>query len=230
MNLRIRLRAVAGFALLAAGPVLTGCSGVVKNLDSAQVNVPNVNVANPFGLDKQAATVAVTHTASALPAPAGSLKPRDGANPNVNTFSFANQNPVGLADIKSAQIMFNLVPRVTLEGTGLPARFTLTTFTVDGAVSDTGGSVNLTQVTTSGPLSFTQQSDGSYLADGGTIQLAQQARTTDQQLQSLLDIVTGGPAPNAATLTLNATSPDLPTGTLLHLTFDTTTLTVSASQ
>ncbi len=230
MNLRFRLlpRAAVGLALLAAGPVLTGCSGVVKNLDSAQVNVPNVQVANPFGLDKQAATVAVTRTAT--PAVAGVLKPRDGANPNVNTFSFPNQNPVGLADIKSAQVMFNLVPRVTLDGTGLPTSFTLTTFTLDGAVSDAGGSVTLTQLSTSGPLHFTEQSDGSYLADSGTIQLAQQARTTDQQLQSLLNIVTGGPTPNTATLTLNATSPDLPNGTLLHLTFDTTTLTVSASQ
>ena len=226
MNLRFRLlpRAAAGLVLLAVGPVLTGCSGVVKNLNSAQVNVPNVQVANPFGLDKQAATVAVTRAAS----PA--LKPHDGTNPNVNTFSFPNQNPVGLSDIKSAQVMFNLVPRVTLDGTGLPTSFTLTTFTVDGAVSDTSGSVTLTQLSTSGPLHFTEQSDGSYLADGGTIQLAQQSRTTDQQLQSLLNIVTGGPTPNTATLTLNATSPDLPNGTLLHLTFDTTTLTVSASQ
>lgn len=235
MNLRFRLlpRAVAGLALLAAGPVLTGCSGVVKNLNSAQVNVPNVNVANPFGLDKQAATVAVTRAAGHALAAKVALKPHD--NPNVNTFSFANQNPVGLADVKSAQVSFSLVPRVTLDGSGLPAHFTLTTFTVDGAVSDTdgsgsGSSVALTQVTTSGPLSFTQQTDGSYLADGGTIQLAQQTKTTDQQLQTLINIVTGGPTPNTATLTLNATSPDLPNGTLLHLTFDTTTLTVSASQ
>jgi len=233
VNLRSRLlpRAVAGLALLAAGPVLTGCSGVVKNLNSAQVNVPNVNVANPFGLDKQAATVAVTRAAGHALAAKVALKPHD--NPNVNTFTFANQNPVGLADVKSAQVAFNLVPRVTLDGTGLPSHFTLTTFTVDGTVSDTdggGSSVALTQVTTSGPLSFTQQADGSYLADSGTIQLAQQTKTTDQQLQSLINIVTGGPTPNTATLTLNATSPDLPNGTLLHLTFDTTTLTVSASQ
>lgn len=237
MNLRSRLlpRAAAGLALLAAGPVLTGCSGVVKNLDSAQVNVPNVHVANPFGLDKQAATVAVSRAAGRTLAASAPLKPHDGVNPNVNTFSFANQNPVGLADVKSAQISFTLVPRVTLDGTGLPSKFTLTTFTVDGVVSDSDGSgngsaVTLTQVTTSGPLSFTQQADGSYLADSGTIQLAQQTKTTDQQLQALLNIVTGGPTPNAATLTLNATSPDLPNGTLLHLTFDTTTLTVSASQ
>ncbi len=230
MNLRFRLlpRAVAGLALLAAGPVLTGCSGVVKNLDSAQVNVPNVHVANPFGLDKQAATVAVSHATK--PALAVSLKPHDGASPNVNTFSFANQTPVGLADIKSAQVSFSLVPRVTLDGAGLPPKFTLTTFTLDGVVADTGSTIALTQVTTSGPLSFTQQADGSYLADAGTIQLAQQTKTTDQQLQTLLNIVTGGPTPNTATLTLNAASPDLPNGTLLHLTFDTTTLTVSASQ
>jgi len=237
VNLRFRLlpRAAAGLALLAAGPVLTGCSGVVKNLNSAQVNVPNVNVANPFGLDKQAATVAVSRAAGHALAATVALKPHDGTNPNVNTFSFANQNPVGLSDIKSAQISFNLVPRVTLDGTGLPSKFTLTTLTVDGVVSDSdgqghGSAVSLTQVTTSGPLSFTQQADGSYLADAGTIQLAQQAKTTNQQLQSLLDIVTGGPTPNTATLTLNATSPDLPSGTLLHLTFDSTTLTVSASQ
>jgi len=223
MNLRSCLlpRAIVGVALLAAGPVLTGCSGVVKNLNSAQVNVPNVNVTNPFGLDKQAIAVAVSNAASLTP---------HAADPNVNTFSFPNQSPIGLADVKSAQVSFSLVPRVTLDGTGLPTKFTLTTFTVNGVVSDTGSSVNLTQLTSGSSLSFTQQADGSYLADGGTIHLAQQTKTTDQQLQSLLNIVTGGPTPNTATLTLNAVSPDLPNGTLLHLTFDTTTLTVSASQ
>ena len=238
MNIRPRLlpRAIVGVALLAAAPVLSGCSGVVKNLNSAQVNVPNVSVANPFGLDKQAVAVAVSNTSASAHALAGSasLKPH-GTNPNVNTFSFPNQNPIGLADVKSAQVSFSLVPRVTLDGTGLPTHFTLTTLTVDGVVSDTdgagaGGSVAITQLTTGGSLAFTQQADGSYLADSGTIQLAQQAKTTDAQLQSLLNIVTGGPTPNTATLTLNATSPDLPNGTLLHLTFDTTTLTFSAGQ
>ena len=44
MNLRSRVlpRALVGVAVLAAGPLLAGCSGVVKNLNSAQVNVPNV--------------------------------------------------------------------------------------------------------------------------------------------------------------------------------------------
>lgn len=231
MNLRSRAlpRAIVGIAVLATGPVLTGCSGVVKNLNSAQVNVPNVAVANPFELDKQTAqvTVSQTKTANVLSAQVA-LKPRAG-NSNVNTFSFANQNPIGLSDIKSAQVSFSLAPKVTLDGTGLPVAFTLTSFTVDGTVSDTSGSVTLTQLTTGGSLHFTQQTDGSYTADAGTFQLAQQSKTTDQQLQSLLNIVTGGPTPNTATLTLNATSPDLPNGTVMHVTFDTTTLTISAS-
>ena len=224
MNFRSRVlpRAIVGVAVLAAGAALSGCSGVVKNLNSAQVNVPNVAVANPFGLNNQTAQVTVSNKT------ANARTPKDGTA-NVNTFSFPNQNPVGLADIKSAQVSFTLAPKVTLDGTGLPAAFTLTTFTVDGTVSDTGGSIGLTQLTTGGSLHFTQQSDGSYTADSGTFQLAQQSKTTDQQLQSLLDIVTGGPTPNTATLTLNATSPDLPNGTVMHITFDTTTLTISAS-
>ena len=229
---RLLARAAAGALILAAGPVLSGCSGVVKNLNSAQVNVPNVQIANPFGLDKQAAKVAVSNPNAAAHL---ALKPHDGTASNVNTFTFANQNPISLADVKSAQVSFNMVPKVTLDGTGLPTKFTLSTFTLDGTVSDTDGSgtvrtVALTQVATSGPVSFTQQPDGSYSADAGTFQLAQQTKTTDQQLQSLLDIATGGPTPNTATLTLNATSPDLPNGTVMHLTFDTTTLTISASQ
>lgn len=233
MSLRFRLspRAVAGLALLAAGPVLTGCSGVVKNLNSAQVNVPNVNVANPFGLDKQSASVVVNPYS---PAVSGHAAPKPRAA-NVNTFSFPNQNPISLSDVKSAQLAASLVPRVTLDGSTQPSKFTLNTLTIDGVVSDSdgqgnGGSVTLTELATSGPLSFTQQSDGSYLADAGTIQLAQQSKTTDPTLSSLLTIVTGGPTPNTATLTLNAASPDLPYGTVLHVTFDTTTLTVSASQ
>ncbi len=233
MNLRFRIlpRALIGVAVLAAGPVLSGCSGVVKNLNSAQVNVPNVAVANPFGLDKQTAQVTVSQAQKSQAVSAQiALKPRDG-NSNVNTFSFANQNPVSLSDVKSAQLSFSLAPKVTLDGSTLPTSFTLATFTVDGTVSDTGGSVNLTQVATSGPIHFTQDAPGggSYTADTGTFQLAQQSKTTDQQLQSLIDIVTGGPTPNTATLTLNATSPDLPNGTVMHITFDTTTLTISAS-
>ncbi len=216
-------RAIAGVAILAAGPLLAGCSGVVKNLNSAQVNVPNVNVANPFGLDKQTASVTVRNTA------AHALQAHDNPITNVNTFSFENQNPVGLADIKSAQLSFNLVPKVTLTGTGLPTAFTLTTFTVDGTVSDSAASVALTQVATSGPIHFTQQTDGTYTADSGTFQLAQSTKTSDAQLQSLLNIATGGPTPNTATLTLNATSSDLPNGTVLTITFDNTKLTVSAS-
>ncbi len=194
MNTRsLSLFRVSALALaLAAGPVLTGCSGVVKNLNSAQVNVPNVKVANPFGLDQQSATVTVSNTTAHALSAHAALKPRAGT---TNTFSFANQNPVGLADIKSAQVSANLVPKVTLDGTGLPTHFTLTTFTLDGTVSDTGASVALTQLTTSGPVSFTQQADGSYSADSGTFQLAQQSKTTDAQLQSLLNIVTGGPTP-----------------------------------
>ena len=227
---RLFARAAAGTLLLTAGPLLSGCSGVVKNLNSAQVNIPNVRVANPFGLDKQAAQVAVSNPNAARLA----LKPHDGAS-NVNTFSFANQNPISLADVKSAQVSFSMVPKVTLDGTGLPTHFTLSTFTLDGTVSDTDSAgvvrtVSLTQVTTSGPLSFTQQADGSYTADSGAFQLAQQTKTTDQQLQSLIDIATAGPTPNTATLTLNAVSPDLPNGTVMHLTFDSTTLTISASQ
>ena len=59
-------RAACALAL-AAVPVLSGCSGVVKNLNSAQVNVPNVTVSNPFGLNKQTAQVALTGTASYHP-------------------------------------------------------------------------------------------------------------------------------------------------------------------
>ena len=230
-------RALACAALCALAPVLAGCSGVVSNLNSAQVTVPNVNVVNPFGLDKQAIVVAVANAAKPAlrPHAAEPHAAEPHAGPNVNTFSFPNQSPVGLAAVKSAQLSFALVPRVTADGTGLPAHFTLSALTVDGVVSDAdgsgnGGSVVLTQLTAGGPLSFTQQSDGSYLADAGTIKLAQQSKTTDPALSSLLNIVTGGPTPNAATLTLNAASAGLPDGTLLHLTFDTTTLTVSASQ
>ena len=158
-------RALACAALCALAPILAGCSGVVSNLNSAQVTVPNVSVANPFGLDKQAVVVAVAN--AARPA----LRPHAAgphAGPNVNTFSFPNQSPVGLAAVKSAQLSFALVPRVTADGTGLPAHFTLSALTMDGVVSDAdgkgnGGSVVLTQLTAGGPLSFTQQADGSSL-------------------------------------------------------------------
>jgi len=226
-----RVHASAGALILIAGAALTGCSGVVRNLNSAQVNTPSVNVANPLGLNGQTASVTV---GGAQPG----IQRAQVTVGNVNTFTFPNQKPVGLSEIKSAQLAFNLLPTVTLSAptgqTTLPASFTLQTLAVNGTVSDTdgsgsGSSVTLTPLTMSAPVTFAQQKDGSYQASAGDIQLGQSQATTDQSLQTLLTIITGGPQPNTAALTLSATSANLPAGTTITFTFDTTALTVKAS-
>ena len=223
--------AVCG-ALLAASPLLSGCGGVVSKLNSAQFSAPTVTVGNPFGIDKKAATVTISNpnTASAL----ARLTPRD--NSNLNVFTFPNQNPISEADVKSAQLSFSLVPVVTLDQSGAPvSQFTLQTFTVTGEVDDLNSdgsvadSIVLSPLTTSGPITFAKQADGTYSATSGTFGLQQTTPEQDSALQKLIDIVTAEQPNNQAILTLSASSPDLPSGTVMHITFDTTTLSIKAN-
>jgi hypothetical protein len=235
---RLALRpALLCTAFLAASALLGGCSGVVKNLNSAQFNAPTATVANPFGIDKKAATVTISNpNAPALTAHVG-LKPKDtSTNSNINVFTFPNQNPISEADVKSAQLSFNLAPTVTLDQTGTPvSQFTLQTFTVVGEVDDLNAdstvndSIVLSPLTTAGPITFALQSNGTYQATAGTFGLQQTTPTQDGDLQKLINIVTAEQPNNKATLTLSATSPDLPNGTVMHITFDTTTLTIKGN-
>ena len=226
-----RMRASACVLIVSAGAALTGCSGVVSNLNSAQVNTPSANIANPLGLNGQTASVTV-----------------GGAQPGIrraqvaaaigNTYTFQNQSPVGLSVIKSAQLAFNLLPSVTLTAPvgqqTLPTTFTLQSLTVNGTISDTdtagaARSVSLVPLTLASSVTFTQQKDGSYQASGGDLKLGQSQAIVNPSLQTLLDIITGGSQPNTATLALSAASADLPAGTAITFTFDSTTLTVKAS-
>ena len=222
------LRPAICAALLATLPLLSGCGGVVSNLNSASFKAPTVTVGNPFGIDKKAATVTISNPSTT------SIKPRD--NSNFNVFTFPNQNPISEADVKSAQLSFSLVPVVTLDQTGAPvSQFTLQTFTVTGEVDDLNpdGSVSdsivLSPLTTSGPITFARQADGTYSATSGTFGLQQTTPTQDSALQKLINIVTAEQPNNQAILTLSASSPDLPSGTVMHITFDTTTLSIKAN-
>ena len=230
MNQRVFscLRPAICAALLATLPFVSGCGGVVSNLNSAKFNAPTVTVGNPFGIDKKAATVTISHAGTA------SIRPHD--NSNLNVFTFPNQNPISEADVKSAQLSFSLVPNVTLDQTGAPvSQFTLQTFTVTGEVDDlnpdgsVGDSIVLSPLTTSGPITFARQADGSYSATSGTFSLQQTTPTQDSDLQKLINIVTAEQPTNRAILTLSASSPDLPGGTVMHITFDTTTLSIQAN-
>jgi hypothetical protein len=237
-NSRFSLRpALLCGAVFVAASLTGGCSGVVKNLNSAQFNAPTATVANPFGIDKKAATVTISNPNAPALIARIALKPHGAADPsNVNTFTFPNQNPISEADIKSAQLAFSLAPSVTLDQTGTPvSQFTLQTFTVVGEVDDLNadGTVNdsivLSPLTTAGPITFTLQADGSYSAAAGTFGLQQTTPTQDSDLQKLINIVTAEQPSNQAILTLSASSPDLPNGTVMHITFDTTTLTIKGN-
>ncbi len=230
------LRPAICAALLAASPILSGCGGVVSNLNSAQFKAPTVTVGNPFGMDKKSAAVTISNPTSNPNA--ANLKPRgtSSGTSNLNVFTFPNQNPISAADVKSAQLSFSLVPTVTLDQVGAPvSQFTLQTFTVTGEVDDLNpdGSVNdsivLSPLTTAGPITFTQQADGTYSATSGTFGLQQTTATQDSALQKLINIVTAEQPTNQAILTLSASSPDLPDGTVMHITFGTTTLNIKAN-
>ena len=223
--------------ILAACPLLGGCSGVVKNLNSAQFNAPTLHVANPFGIDSKTAAVTVSNPSTPAVLARITLKPHGGTtNPNVNVFAFPNQNPISVADVKSAQLSFSLVPSVTLDQTGTPvSQFTLQTFTVTGEIDDLNAdgtvsdSIVLAPLSTAGPITFTLQPNGSYSASAGTFGLQQATPTQDSDLQKLINIVTAEQPNNQAILTVSASSPDLPNGTVMHLTFGTTTLTITTN-
>ena len=230
-------RLALSLPLLAAVPLLAGCSGVVHNLNSAQFTAPTISVANPFGIDKKGATVTVTNPNSPSVIARVTLTPHGVSGPsNLNVFAFPNQNPISVADIKSAQLAFSLAPSVTLDQTGAPAgSFTLQSFTTVGEVDDlnpdgtTNDSVVLPPLSTSGPITFTRQPDGSYSASAGTFGLQQTTPTQDSDLQKLINIVCAEQPSNQAVLTLTASSPDLPSGTVMHITFAATTLTIKTN-
>ena len=160
------LRTAACAAALAAGPILTGCSGVVKNLNSAQVSTPSLNLSNPFGASNQPAALLIGPPPVVDPALVSAhvvLKSHVTA-PNVSIFPFTQQSAGSLSSAAagSASVSFNVNPTVTVDGATLPAKFTLSTVTISteaddlnatGAVAD---SVVLPPLTSSAPVVFTQ--------------------------------------------------------------------------
>ncbi len=248
MTLYARLlpRAAAGFALLAVGPVLTGCSGVVKNLNSSQVNVPNIKVANPLGISNKTATVTLsTPTGSALAAHLA-LTPRV-ATPN-GPYAFTKQ-AINLSNLQSAELDVSLQPTVTLAGSNLPTGFTLTAFSLSVEVDDLSGpgtavgpgttvddSLVLptaatagTQLTLAGPVHFTQQAGtNTYTADTA-LQIQPLILQDQATIGKLTTLISGENTNKQATVTLNASATGLANGTVATITFGDTSLTVNAN-
>ena len=231
-------RASACVAALAAGPILTGCSGVVKNLNSAQVNAPSLTLSNPFGTDNAAAAVLVSRTAQSMSLAAHAvLKPRTAA-PNVNVYPFTRQSAGNISSLSAAtaSVSFAVNPSVTVDGTAtLPATFTLSTVTIVAEADDldstgaTADSVVLPALTSGAPIVFTQSAAGSstYTA-AGTITLAT-GTISGATVSKLFTVVTGENLNKQAVLTLTATSPDLPAGSLVHIKLNSSSLNLKAN-
>ena len=231
------LRATACAAALAVGPILTGCSGVVKNLNSAQVSTPSLNLDNPFGASNQAAALEITSAATPALVTAHAVLKAHATAPNVSVYPFTQQSAGSLSSAAagSASVTFNVNPTVTVDGATLPATFTLSTVTITaeaddlnaaGAVAD---SVTLPPLTSSAPVVFTQSAAGSSTYNAaGTVTLAT-GTINGTTLNKLFTIVTGEDINKQAVLTLTATSPDLPAGTVVHITLGSSTLNVKAS-
>ena len=232
------LRTSACVAALAAGPILTGCSGVVKNLNSAQVNAPSLTLNNPFGTDNAAAAVLVSSTPQSMSLAAHAvLKPRT-AGPNVNVYPFTRQSAGSISSLSAAtaSVSFAVNPSVTVGGTTtLPATFTLSTITIIAEADDldstgtSADSVILPALTSSAPVVFTQSAAGSstYTA-AGTITLAT-GTISGATVSKLFTVVTGENLNKQAVLTLTATSPDLPAGSLVHIKLDSSSLNLKAN-
>ena len=237
---RSLLRAAACAAALAAGPILTGCSGVVKNLNSAQVNAPSLNLSNPFGADSKPAAMLVVASPVVDPHAAASSHaspPVPPIGPNVSVYPFTRQSAGSLSSVSAgtASVSFNVNPTVTVDGTSLPATFTLKTISIASEADDLNAtplvadSVTLPPLSSAAPVVFTQSAPGSstYSA-AGAITLAT-GGISGTTLSHLFTIVTGEDQNKQAILTLEATSADLPAGTVIHITLGSSTLNIKAN-
>ncbi len=242
---RSLLRAAACAAALAAGPVLTGCSGVVKNLNSAQVNAPSLNLSNPFGADSKPAAMLVVASPVVDPAvvtahaarEAHASPPVPPIGPNVSVYPFTRQSAGSLSSVSAgtASVSFNVNPAVTVDGATLPATFTLKTISIASEADDLNAtplvadSVTLPPLSSAAPVVFTQSAPGSSTYNAaGAITLATGA-ISGTTLSHLFTIVTGEDQNKQAILTLEATSADLPAGTLIHITLGSSTLNIKAN-
>ncbi len=204
--------------LLAASALLAGCSGVVKNLNSAQVKAPTITVDNALGLGGQ--------TVTGVPA--------TGTTPATQTYSFPNQSPINQADVQSATLALTLNPAVTVAapaGASLPATFTLSSLSVTPQANKlgTGGAVTstitLSPLTLAAPVTFTQTAAGTYTASA-PLALSQATPTAGADVQTLVGLITSGADSNAATLTISAASAGLPGGSTLDFTVGSSQIVV----
>ena len=204
--------------LLAASALLAGCSGVVKNLNSAQVKAPTITVDNALGLGGQ--------TVTGVPA--------TGTVPATQTYTFPNQSPINQADVQSATLVLTLDPAVTVAapaGSALPATFTLSTLSVTPQANklSTGGAatstVTLSPLTLAAPVTFTQTASGSYTASA-PLALSQATPTTGTEVQNLVGLITSGADTNQAILTISAASTGLPIGSTLDFTVGSSQIAV----
>lgn len=204
--------------LLAAPLLLAGCSGVVKNLNSAQVKAPTITVDNALGLGGQTVTKV----------------PATGTTPATQTYTFPNQSPINQANVQSATLVLTLNPAVTVAsptGTALPSSFTLNTLSVTPQASKlgTGGAVTstvtLSPLTLTAPVTFTQTASGAYTASA-PLALSQATPTAGADVQALVGLITSGADSNQAVLTISAASAGLPDGSTLDFTVGSSQIAV----
>lgn len=204
--------------LLIAPLLLAGCSGVVKNLNSAQVKAPNITVDNAFGLSGQ--------TVTGVPA--------TGTVPATQTYTFPNQSPINQADVQSATLALTLAPTVKVAapaGSALPASFTLSSLSVTpkanklGAGGAVTGTLTLSPLTLAVPVTFTQTASGTYTASA-PLALSQATPTVGADVQALVGLITSGADTNEAVLTISAASAGLPNAATLDFTVGSSQIVV----
>lgn len=213
-----RLSTLVAAAPLLIVPLLAGCSGVVKNLNSAQVKAPTVTVDNALGIAGQVVANV----------------PASGGTPAAQAYPFPNQPPINAADVQSATLAVSLAPTVSVtapQGQALPATFTLSSLSVTPEADklDAAGNVTsrltLSPLATSAPVTFTQTSPGVYAASA-PVTLGQATPVSAADAQALAALITGGADANRAVLTITAASAGLPTGTTLSFTVGSSQLLV----
>jgi hypothetical protein len=231
-------RASACVAALAAGPILTGCSGVVKNLNAAQVNAPSLTLNNPFGTDRAAAAVLVTSTSIPMSLAAHAALQARTTAPNVNVYPFTRQSAGSISSLSAAtaSVSFAVNPSVTVDGTAtLPATFTLSTVSIIAEADDldstnaVADSVVLPALTSSAPIVFTQSAAGSSTYTSAAKITLATGTISGATVSKLFTVVTGENLKKQAVLTLTATSPNLPAGSLVHIKLDSSSLNLKAN-
>lgn len=195
--------------------VLSGLTMLSLLLGACSLLIPDQTINDPLGIEGAKVDVAVGAGSSALTTLATGTGTASGSFEDIST-------PISPASF-SVTLPFAGTATVVASSGPQPATITLSDFVLKVTVSDAQNTASFT-LTPSVSATLTQTSGTTYSISNVSISGA----LGSSEVASLNTVITGGGTNSVtATLTLTATSsPDLPAGSTISLTFQGTTATI----